>query len=384
MPKKNSLPVVRTRISQSYIQDWNTCQYRFGKVHIEQLAKRFPTRPLTVGTLIHSGMEGFLRAQFENPGIPKKLAQIAILNAIAFEQRKFMNQDHIKSYIDNEWKETANKYCQEAADITLRCVTWLGFFNGDCDWETVAHKGVPLIEYEMLRPMEIRHGRKVIKFDLGGKLDWVARKKSINRKFLIDFKSRDQLKRNEYDHKQTQSPLYLYLLRDENIEVHGTATLQIRRAIPVKPRQNTTKPKDAKLYPMSRESIVTDWETYEAELKAVGLDPAAYQDVKAKLKPFFSISPELRSDTEIANVMEDVMRAAFDILTTPQERFYRARYPMNCEGCDFEELCTAEILGHDDAFIRKAMFYDRTKPEFISVDMEEDDNFSYDNESFSR
>lgn len=380
MKKKKSLPVVepkRIRISQSLLQDFETCQYRFGKIHHENLAKRYPTRPLAVGTLVHAGLEGFLLAQFKEPKISKSKARAVVLDAVANKQREFMNQDYIKDHIDNEWKEEANKNCSDSVEITLRCVAWLGFFSDDCDWETVSHHGKPLVEFEMLSTMKIKVGRKVIEFDLGGRLDWVARKKSTGRTYLIDFKTRDQMQKPEYDHKQTQSPLYLHLLSEVGIEVHGTATLQIRRALPQKPRQNQTKPKGDTIYPMSRESIVTDWETYESALKEAGLDPAAYQDVKAKLKPFFSLSPEMRSRIEVENVMKDVMRGAVDVLTTSPDQYYRSRYPMNCQGCDFEELCTADLLGHDVDFLKQTAYYDKTKPQFIDVDFDDDDAESF-------
>lgn len=362
----------RIRVSQSWIQDWQSCQYRFGLVHIDNLVRRYPTRPLAVGTLIHAGLEGFLLAQFKNKKITREQGRAAIFNAITARQNEFIDQDYIKPYVDNEWKEQALQFCSDAATIALRCVEWLGFFSKDCDWETLAYRGTPLVEFEMLETHKYTHNGKKFEYDLGGKLDWAVRRKSIDRNFLIDFKSRDQMKRTDYDHRQVQSPLYQYLLQKKGIEIHGTGTLQIRRAVPEVPRQNKTKPKGETLYPMSRESITTDWPTYEKALVDAGLDPAAYQDVKAKLKPFFSISPEIRGEIEIAGIVENVHRAARDALSTPREEFHRSRFPMNCEGCDFEELCTADLLGHDVDFLKHTSYHDRNKPEFVVPDFEND------------
>lgn len=363
----------RIRVSQSLLRDWNKCQHYFGLVHVQNLTRRYPTRPLQTGTLIHAGMEGFLLAQFANPKITRDKGRAAILDAVAIKQGDFLRQDYIAPFIDNEWKDEANKLCIEASEIAFRCAEWLGFFGKDCEWETVAFQKKPLVEFEMLETESMVIDGQRVEYDIGGKLDWVARNRKLKKNFLIDFKSRDQMQQPEYDHPQTQSPVYLWLLRKRGIEVHGTGTLQIRRAIPVAPKQNQTKPKGEKLFPMSRAAIVTDWPTYEKALLDAGLDPKHYEDMRLRLKPFFSISPEIRGDREVNTIMDAVHHAAEEILSTPREKYYRERYPMNCRGCDMEEICTADLLGHDVDFIRESAYMDKTKPRFVEYDFTDDE-----------
>lgn len=365
----------KLRISQSLMRDWFKCRYRFKLVHADRLVRRRPTRPLQVGSLVHSGLEAALLCHVNAyPEAPISEYYDAIRWSIESAQKEF--ESSIEAFIDDDWRAEAQARMEEAVIITGRTIEWLRLPYDDCMWETLRlPDGTPLIEHEMLETSQPE-------FDVGGALDWVARRRDTGAIYLVDFKTRDSIQQPEFDARQIQAPIYLWLLRTKHdLHLTGTATIQIRRAVPEEPNINKTKKKHESRPGMSRGPCKTDWETYKAALLRHGYNVEDYLDMKEKLKPFFSISYEPRTMTEINNTIIDVFDtgqeiAAFlrDCGLDPHIRPVRARYPMNCNGCDMEPLCTAELYGHDADFLRKSEYMNADNPEFISVDFEEDEN----------
>lgn len=373
-------PPVKLRISQSLMRDWFKCKYRFKLIQVDRLVRRRPTRPLQLGTLIHVGLAAALMLFTQHgANAPISAYRETVTGAIEGEHEEFERK--IEAFIDDAWKEEARTRMQEAVIITMRAVEWLRLPYDDCLWETVClPDGTPLIEHEMLH--ELLH-----EIDIGGALDWVARRKDTGYVYLLDFKTRDQMQQAEFDVRQVQAPIYMYLLAKKyGIELTGTATVQIRRAIPDEPTINKTKKKFESRPGMSRSSIMSDWETYSAALVRNGYDPKDYLDMKEKLKPFFSISYNPRTWREVEQTIRDAILVGDEVqvfiekyknpdrYSQGHERPIRSRYPMNCRDCDMEPLCSADLYGHDVDFLRRSEYMNADNPEFISVDFEEDEN----------
>jgi hypothetical protein len=366
----------RLRVSQSLWRDWTKCRYKFKLVHVDRLTRRRSARPLQIGVLVHVGLEAAVRlySDYEpGPGLdhPPSLEsyRAAILSAILAKTGEMTAAVSEMGNPGDEWLEETDQNAGMAAVITMRAVEWLGLHLATCEWETVRlPDGTPCIELEMLADY--------VTHDIGGKLDWLVRHRGTGDVWLVDFKTRDNIQPPEFDARQVQGPLYLWLLKSvHGLDVRGTATIQVRRRVPERPRLNKTKRKGEARPGMSRSSITTDWDTYCAALVEEGLDPNDYLDMKEKMRPFFAISYEPRSAREVYITAKEAMMLATDILTTPATLIYRARSPMNCIGCDMEPLCTADLHGHDVEFLKRTEYTDADEPVmYFEYTEEEDDN----------
>jgi len=138
-----------------------------------------------------------------------------------------------------------------------------------------------------------------------------------------------------------QLALYQWAGLELGIDIAGTIYDQIKAAIPKKPNVN----KDGK--GMSRQDIMTDWETYEAALIENGLNPDDYGDMAAKLagKEWFRRTRVIRQPEEIAGIIADVVLKVNEIRQDPLPTFSPSR--MNCGGCQFRDLCGELIRGRD-------------------------------------
>jgi hypothetical protein len=361
----------RLRISQSLMRCWCSCKYKYRLIEVEGLKRRRPARPLQVGTLVHTGLEAAIRLFTsrvpvgpESATVPNEvrwptLIDLALDAEIAITAQAYEMERQVKEVVepDLEWLQKMRENMLDAIHIVQRTCEFLRLHEGeDCPWETVRlPDGTPCIELEMLS----EEGE----YDIGGKLDWLIRERETGYVWLVDFKTRDTIQSPEFDAKQVQGPLYLYLLANKHdMFVRGTATIQIRRRVPDVPTLNKTKRKDEIAPGMSRRVIATDWETYERAVIDAGLDPMDYLDMKAKLRPFFAISWEPRAWVEVEKTVHTAHQIAADIMRTPPEDMYRARHPMNCIGCDMEPLCTASLHGHDVEFLKATEYTDSDDP----------------------
>lgn len=363
--------MTKLRMSQSIARDWNTCKHMYKLIHVDRLRRRSPTRPMQVGTLTHKGIEAFLRLQHVNYIHKVSMREKDYMQAVQ-EAVQAKQDEHTNALGDvplgSDWHEESQNQVEVASILTMRTMRKLGMLDPAPPWRTVClNDGTPLIEYEII----LDKGW----YELGGTLDWVAERVETGFRYLFDWKSRENLQPPEFDSRQTQTPLYTELLRiQEELDIKGTGTIQIRRRLREKPRLNKTKKKGELRPGMSRGSIATDWETYRAALIEEGLDPDDYEDMRYKLKEFTSISFEPRTQAERDSVMRDMHLTAADINRTPPDEMYRARSPMNCNMCRMESLCSAQLYGHDADWIRKTEYMDRDSPEFIEVLIEEDEN----------
>lgn len=188
--------------------------------------------------------------------------------------------------------------------------------------------------------------------------DWVARDTETGHVWLIDFKVRKAIQAPETLEFDYQLPAYVAALRQMGVEVHGAAHLQIRALVPNVP--NLLKPTaKSSVQKMSRANISTDWHTYREAVIADGLDPNDYLDMKEKLNPFDVFTPIYRSDEELTGIWAELATTRESIMqwhANPIATAPRRLHIMQCRGCQFDQLCLAELRGHDAEHIRETHF----------------------------
>lgn len=117
-----------------------------------------------------------------------------------------------------------------------------------------------------------------------------------------------------------------------------------------------TKPELLKNGTLSKRKIDTDRATIIMACKEYGLDPHDYADMikAADGRSYFDRHRLSKSPELIKNVLKDAIATA--TMFTAMTHF--ARNPgLQCSwGCEYKELCMAEMYGHDSAFIRQSLY----------------------------
>ena len=367
-------------LSQSRAYQWNRCHYLYGVTDILGIVPRFTPAPLRGGTLVHKGFEVGFKSFFARESDPIDHG----CSAIHAEQMAWLSSEAIAPHIDEDMRAFAEEQCEVAVAVFERGFRWFGVLDGR--WEILSIDGVPLIEFPMRVPWDWSNYWAGYQ----GTLDLVARETDNGNAWLIDTKSRKNLMRPDYDEAQTQAPGYQHLLRVQHgIELAGTATLQVRRAVPEVPTVNKTKRKGEDKPGMSRSKIKTDWETYRKALIDAGMDPEDYADMQVKLKPFDSFETVFRSSAEVARVWSMLEQTAREMerelmLLPPVEpgRLHlplaRNLNPYNCAGCKTKTWCLADLRDHDLDFLSKTEYMREGEQPFFGVDLEDEDAESWD------
>jgi hypothetical protein len=234
----------------SQVSTFLKCRHKHDLAYIERLEPRARNNRMDFGTFGHAELADLwlgTKAHF-----PK-----AVAKAIAHAAPEAQLEVH-------DVAQTAQKVARKAfAQLEQRfqvvdMVTSL----------LVPEDRVPLVEHSLLIDVE------GVKF--GGTPDIVLREKADNSIWIVDWKFRQSVLPAESELLNLQMIVYVKLLKEHGVTVSGTRQIQIRPFLP-------KEPKVTKEGAISRQAIMTDWETYSAAVVKAGLDVADYQDMKAKL-----------------------------------------------------------------------------------------------------
>lgn len=365
-------------MSQSRASDAR-CLYKYKLIHVDKLVRRWTPGPMRRGTLVHAGLQfalwwdradlmaarGINGQRVRPPHSAEAWGEAAIRNA----QAVWLDSDELRGHVTDEMRQGAVEQCDQAVAIFRR--VW-AFLDVGRKWETVClPDGTPLIEYQMRAPGLIPGGHFV---GAQGTLDWVARDLETGHIWLFDFKTQKALQSDDYHSIQLQAPLYQYLLmRDAGLKVAGTATLQIRAAIPAVPTMNKTKAKGQDKPGMSRAKCATTPEIYRQALLDNGLDPCDYADVIAELKPFDRISKYYRSREHVMQAVGDLQNMGALIGRAHDHgEWPRNANPFSCRGCSHREYCEAELNGEDTEEMANTLFMREGEIPYPAIEWEDD------------
>jgi hypothetical protein len=102
-----------------------------------------------------------------------------------------------------------------------------------------------------------------------------------------------------------------------------------------------------------RKNIDTDVRTYMAEIRRHGLDPNRYRDIlqiiAARQKDKFFRRTALPKDPPILRTTRrELVQSANEIIHAKQKDAYPRTFDRSCSwGCDYRDICIAELLGGD-------------------------------------
>jgi len=114
-----------------------------------------------------------------------------------------------------------------------------------------------------------------------------------------------------------------------------------------------------------RANIRCDRATYEGEIKHHKLDPKPYQPFLKKLEKndlmfFERVFLPAPSQPQIMKIVDD-FRTTTAMIENLKGIHPRSMSKFNCQGCEFKQLCEADVRGLDVNFVKKAHYVDREK-----------------------
>lgn len=299
-----------TKFSFSQINTWGKCNYQWHLKYVEGLMSP-PTPAMSYGKLGHKMIENILRGE-------------DIHHEIVVGEGEFDigDVDEVQQLIEDV---TASVRMFESS-LPLS------------DWETVELDGVPLIEFPVEVPLD--DGDSYI-----GYIDWVARHKPSGQVWLWDFKFRKSFQADWVEEIDLQKPVYMKHVIDLGIDPIGTICGQIKSTAPKKPAMT-------KKGTLSKAKITTTWEMYRDTVIENGLDVADYEDMQDKLKDmeFIKLSRAFRTHEELERTWDTVFVRSVNQIknqTLLPEPPPRSIGYMNCNFCQFRDICIEDLKGRD-------------------------------------
>lgn len=339
MTEKPTTPE-ETVLSYSRLSAWKSCHYNYDLRYTRRIYPRKRASYLSVGSLIHKGIEHGIRVYHETGNAVPDLASIwEVVNA---EADRFEGKTELST---EEYEEAVN----DSVDIAHRALETLDLSR----FEIPELDGKPTIELELTIPFEGWKGFVAV-------IDLVVRDKETGYLWILDFKSRKQFQSFEQVEMSLQFPIYQKILAHHGLPIVGVMDFQIKRTVPAIPKLN-------KNGTMSKAKIATDWGTYKDALESCGLDPNDYLDMQEKLTTeFFRFTRHYRSMSIVDAIWEEVVKETAKDLHryhSGESKPYRAFNVLNtgCSSCKSYGFCTEELYQGDAEYLLDNL-YEKKEP----------------------
>lgn len=316
------------KVSHSKIKLGRRCLKAYYYKYVMKLTKRVKSRPLIIGSLVHSCLESYFRHGYYLPEI-----------------RKWKNEEYNKMFKEEQ--------ALHADVIPLVKELIRGYIR---NWDS---RGLTMLWVEKEFEIEISPGIVLI-----GKIDGLA-ECDKKRRWLVEHKTCKKMPGEEVRIFDTQAILYTRALPflDEE-DVTGVVWDYLRTKLPAKPELL----KSGGL--STRKNIDTTPEVYKREVRKHGLDLIGYQDILDELetkKDNFYRQVRLPFNKSMGDrVMEEVIITSW-LLRDLEERHsegedcFARNLTRDCSWCDFSTLCHAELRGDDTEYLLKHDFTVRKK-----------------------
>lgn len=319
-------------VSHSKAKLARRCLKAYDYKYLQKLARRVKSRPLIVGTLVHSCIEMYFREGYYLPAI-QEWKQGEFTRMFAEEQALHadvipLTKSLIRGYISN-WKLSGYK------------MLWV-----EKDFRVEIYPGLFLV------------GKIDGKCQEGKRFTW-----------LVEHKTAKRMPGEEMRMFDTQVVLYdavLELLGEE--PVTGVMWDYLRTKLPAKPELL------ARGGGLSQAmKIDTTKEVYLREILRHGFDPRGYQPIlehlESKRDQFYrQVKLPINRETG-QRVLEDIISTSMLLvaLTEVKEKNPDGLNPFtrnltrDCSWCDYAPLCHAELRGEDVSYMKKHDYIVRSK-----------------------
>ncbi len=309
------------KVSHSKIKTARRCLKAYYYKYIMKYRKRVKSRPLLIGSLVHSCLESYFRNGYYLPEIT------------AWKKSEFD-----KMFVE---EQALNKDIIPLVKSLVR-----GYIK---TWQD---SGLEMLWVEKEFEIEIAPGIWLI-----GKIDGLAQcEKGLT--WLVEHKTCKKMPGEEVRIFDTQAVLYsemLPLMGEPNPD--GVIWDYVRTKPPAKPELL----KSGGL--STRKNIDTLPEVFEREIKRHDLDRIRYEDILDELEQkrnnFYRQIRLPFNKTLGQNVMQDLVTDSQQLIAmevqyhTADNDLFTRNLTRDCSWCDYKTLCHAEIKGDDTDYILK-------------------------------
>lgn len=316
--------------SWSEVNLYRRCPAAHDYRYNQRLQRKRPIIPMLVGKILHEMLDTHVNAKrFKN--VSKDAWDV--LEEYAQQYRAFFEEER-------EEHGDIPGNCERLFESYLRT-----YKDDDLDYE----------ETETFVATDISDSLRFV-----GYIDKVATDQA-QRRWLMDHKFHKSIPDAEHRFHELQLILYLWAWNRWNSDrpADGICWDYVRTAPPTEP----TVLKSGEL--SQKASIRCDRSTYEAAIKRENLDPKPYAKFLKHLEKndllfFERVFLPAPKKAQIDIIVEDFRTTA---LTIQHMKGIAPRHmsKFNCQGCEFKQVCEAEVRGLDANFVRKAHYQPREK-----------------------
>ncbi len=309
----------KLQLSYSRIRNWRFCRQSHYYKYIEKLEPRRKKVALYRGTIIHEMIQAWVSGGSWEEVLDTYTEQF---NNMFDEEKADMGD------LPQECRTIMEGYVQQWADDGL-------------EYLEVEYEPEPVPMFDDI--------------DFMVKVDGIAQDRN-GRIWLVEHKTHKTFPSEDVRFADYQTLIYAWALFKRGSEIDGIMWDYIRTKPPTKPRllKNGTLSK--------AQNIDTTHDVYLKTIHEHGLDPKDYEDILDKLyhqteKFYRRVFVPFKWET-VNMVVEDVAKSALEIKRL-QHIPIRELSNWQCPSCDYFSLCSAELLGLDASFIKKADYKPR-------------------------
>lgn len=321
-------------VSQSKVGVWRKCRRAYHNKYVERLRRRRIKRPLQFGRIVHTIFEDFANGE----------EMLDTLNRIKKEEgKKFIEELEEYGDIIDDVRVIITDYFEHWGEDSLKYIRIKG------------KSAEFTFEYEIAKDIVFQ-----------GKIDNLARTPN-KLKWLVEHKTGRTIPTEDHRWRSLQSAVYLYVIEKMKIEeVEGTCWDFIRSKAPSTPKiLKSGAPSERKCdtLPTKIHEFLEANKLPAAKFQAL-VDDAEFNRAEYFSRIFTPAKPQL-----ITRLVDDFVETAREM-----SHLHGSVKAMNitrqCDWCEFEGLCRAELLGQDLEFVKKREYVGREKFEDEEPDFE--------------
>jgi hypothetical protein len=350
-------------VDLSQLIDFHRCRYRWHLRHRRRIERRKIAPAMDLGSAVHAGVAGALLFHAKNTSHSARVWNTGIQTQLAIGVHQWAKEwCEGRGELTDETKHLLSDTISQGIAIAERAITFMDLLR----WRVIRLSKSPMIEQKIWWPIP---GSEI---QFYGTPDFVAEDLRDGGVWVHDWKVRERFVSSDDENFDVQLPTYQHGLLQQKpyIPTVGAIKWQFRSELPREPSVN-------KNGSMSRQQIISDWETYQAALIRNKLKPVDYEaEMRPKLDGvrFFQMDRLYRNDFQVQQTWNEIVLPMTRTYLAAK-RFHRVMSTYTCRDCKVREICLAELVGEDIDFLLQTSFVDLNSPQALMQLKPEDFDF---------
>lgn len=363
----------------SAIHSFMKCHRRYDLAYVQGISRKRGTdsRPLILGSHVHAGVQAALLWVFANPDATSETLTIKAVNAARRYNRENLEQGRTVYDFETRQQVRDHEYYALMGDVLVQSewilryqipriglgtkyrVASLGEVMHGVDPASASGAvgsvyAVPMVEWTFAQNFTYLDKPYVVT----GTVDTVLCDIETGEYILVDWKTRSRMPEERLVDLDGQLRLYAAVINGLSAARPGitrTCQYQINTSTP-KPAALTEKTKR-----VSMAAIASTWEVWSDSVRALGLDPADYEE---------EMRPKLRAETDYTNPVftpvtpagsKMILKNTLMIGNAIRHASETGQFPAipsltGCQFCEFKSLCRAMENAGDVGFVMSSEY----------------------------